>query len=170
MNFEYLLFDLIIFFLSTFSIFIVKGTRLPHLRSALFAILSISIPYIIWDAVVAGWWWDFNNRFTLGFALGALPIEELLFFLVVPWSCLIIWENLKERFTGKIHLQVEAILILTGLSIAGISLFQEWWYSASIGVLMCLFSVLSNHQSKWLQQRASLLYLGIVFLLTCVEI
>lgn len=168
MNFEYLLFNFIIFFLSTFSIFVVKGTRYPQLRPALLAILSISVPYILWDAVVAGWWWSFNPRFILGFSLGPLPVEELLFFFVVPWSCLIIWENLKERVKGKVSFHFERLVAVAGVILLGISVFQEWWYSASIGGLMCLFSVISTQCGKWFEQKASLLYVAIVFLLTCI--
>jgi len=168
MNIEYLLFDLFIFFLSTLSIFVVKGTRYPQLRPAFFAILSVSIPYIVWDALVTGWWWEFNSRYTLGFSLGPLPVEEVLFFFVVPWSCLIIWENLKELVTGRVTAQLELFVALVGLLTLGTSVSQGWWYSASIGGLMCVLSLMSYRYGQWLRWKVSGLYLVIVFLLTCI--
>ncbi len=50
------------------------------------AVLPVAVVFVIWDviAVAAGVWW-YNPRYILGLIVpGELPLEELLFFLVIP--------------------------------------------------------------------------------------
>ncbi|WP_280310177.1 lycopene cyclase domain-containing protein [Nocardia abscessus] len=55
-------------------------------RLLLGALLPTVVLFVVWDLVaIAGGVWDFNPRYLLGvFLPGAIPLEELLFFLVVP--------------------------------------------------------------------------------------
>jgi lycopene cyclase domain-containing protein len=55
-------------------------------RLLLGALLPTVTLFVVWDLVaVAAGVWDFNPRYLLGvFLPGAIPLEELLFFLVVP--------------------------------------------------------------------------------------
>ncbi len=61
-------------------------------RFAAPAILLVAVPYLIWDALVTGRHWWFNEKYTLAFRLFNLPLEEWLFFLTVPFAALFIWE------------------------------------------------------------------------------
>jgi lycopene cyclase domain-containing protein len=67
-------------------------------------ILSIGIPFIIfaaWDIIVtARGHWSFNQDYTIGFKIYNLPIEEILFFIVIPFCGLFTWECVKY-FTRK---------------------------------------------------------------------
>ena len=54
------------------------------------------IPYVIWDILVAGSHWRFNTAYTLDLRLLGLPIGEWLFFLTVPFGCLLVWETLPH--------------------------------------------------------------------------
>ena len=62
-----------------------KGVyRQPRRLAA--AILPVALVFLIWDviAVAADVWW-YNPRYILGvIAPGELPLEELLFFIVIP--------------------------------------------------------------------------------------
>jgi len=52
--------------------------------------------FIIWDAIFTAYGvWGFNPRYLTGPKLFHLPIEEWLFFLVVPYSCVFIYEALR---------------------------------------------------------------------------
>lgn len=57
------------------------------------SIFSVGIFYVLWDAVATkrGDWW-FNPQHVFGFRFFHLPIEEILFFVVAPFSCLFIYE------------------------------------------------------------------------------
>jgi len=55
-------------------------------RRALVAVLPVAAVFLIWDAVAvaAGVWW-YNPQFIVGWhAPASLPVEEVLFFLVIP--------------------------------------------------------------------------------------
>ena len=52
-----------------------------------------AIFYIIWDIIfTAQNIWHFNPAYILGFKIINLPIEEVLFFFVVPYCCIFIYE------------------------------------------------------------------------------
>jgi lycopene cyclase domain-containing protein len=48
----------------------------------------VAVPFIAWDVwfTSKGVWW-FNMNYTLGISLARLPIEEWLFFICIPFSC-----------------------------------------------------------------------------------
>ncbi|MFE7741711.1 lycopene cyclase domain-containing protein [Nocardia sp. NPDC057455] len=50
------------------------------------ALLPTVTVFVVWDLVaIAAGVWDFNSRYLLGvFLPGSIPLEELLFFIVVP--------------------------------------------------------------------------------------
>ena len=55
--------------------------------------------FIVWDA----WFtsrgiWSFNDAYTLGFKILNLPIEEWLFFIVIPYCSIFVYEVLKSYF------------------------------------------------------------------------
>jgi lycopene cyclase domain-containing protein len=55
-------------------------------RRAAFAILPVAAVFVVWDAVaIAAHIWKYNPRYVSGIELPAdIPVEELLFFIVVP--------------------------------------------------------------------------------------
>jgi lycopene cyclase domain-containing protein len=62
-------------------------------KFALGATLLIAIPFVIWDALFTSWgFWGFNTNYTLGIHFAGLPLEELTFFIVVPFACTFIYE------------------------------------------------------------------------------
>lgn len=103
MRAEYLLFDLAILAVP----FVVGALPFAYfhdrLAVALRATLWAALPFIAWDAAVAGrhWWW--NPAYVLGPKAFGLPLEELLFFLAVPLTCLFTWERLLggDRATAR---------------------------------------------------------------------
>jgi lycopene cyclase domain-containing protein len=50
------------------------------------AVLPVAALFVLWDAVaIAAHVWTYNPRFVTGLELpGSMPVEELLFFVVIP--------------------------------------------------------------------------------------
>ena len=62
-------------------------------------ILAVLIPlilFLIWDfwAISRGHW-SFNPNYITGFKILTIPLEEILFFVVVPFCGLFSWECVK---------------------------------------------------------------------------
>src|ERR1044071_4301831 len=53
--------------------------------------------FLIWDSffVVKGVW-GFNDEYTLGFKVFNLPIEEVFFFICIPFSCVFTFYCLRQ--------------------------------------------------------------------------
>ena len=96
MKFEYLLFNFVVIAGPVASQFSPRIRQVSRWRLKLFVIGIVIIPYVIWDALVAGSHWWFNATYTLDFRLLGLPIGEWLFFITVPFGCLLVWETLPH--------------------------------------------------------------------------
>lgn len=80
-----LFFSVVICFIASFD----KRIRFDkHFGSFLKAAVIVAIPFIAWDVwfTAKGVWW-FNTDYTLGITLAGLPLEEILFFIFIPFSC-----------------------------------------------------------------------------------
>jgi lycopene cyclase domain-containing protein len=78
------------------------GARVYRRPRALLGTLApVVATFAGWDliAVRRGDWW-FSVRYTLGLRLAALPVEEWLFFLVVPVCALLTYEVLGRGARG----------------------------------------------------------------------
>jgi lycopene cyclase domain-containing protein len=61
---------------------------------ALAAMALVAIPFLVWDVLVtAAGHWSFSPRYILGVTIINLPIEEVLFFVVVPLASILVWET-----------------------------------------------------------------------------
>jgi lycopene cyclase domain-containing protein len=60
---------------------------------------AITLPFLIfvvWDIIVtARGHWSFNPNYTIGFKIFNLPVEEVLFFIIIPFCGLFTWESVK---------------------------------------------------------------------------
>ena len=100
---------------------------------SLFKALSITaLLFIVWDE----WFtimqvWSFNPRYLTGIYLGHLPIEELLFFFLIPY-CLMFMYHCSERYflqfktNGKGVMYINNILSFF-LMITGIIYHNKWY-------------------------------------------
>lgn len=87
------------------------------------AILCMMGVFVPWDmAFVAAGIWGFDPRYVSGYSLGNLPIEEWLFFPVVSYACLFIYECLRQYVTRnpleRLHRPFLLGTALVGLALA----------------------------------------------------
>lgn len=55
------------------------------------------IVFIGWDEIFTRFGiWGFNSRYITGWTLGSLPIEEVMFFIVIPYACVFTYFLLKD--------------------------------------------------------------------------
>ncbi|MFD0865418.1 lycopene cyclase domain-containing protein [Tessaracoccus lubricantis] len=58
------------------------------------AMLPMLVVFLVWDVVgILRDHWTYSERFTTGIMLGVVPLEELVFFLVIPICGLLTYEG-----------------------------------------------------------------------------
>lgn len=130
------------------------------------SILIVGGVYILWDVLVTarGDWW-FNHKYLLGLEIAGLPIEEILFFVTVPYACIFIYENLNyfvgEKqlpFNKYFYLGLFAVFLIVGL------LFYYQDYTI-LSLLSCaaFFILASTLYPDLLKSRLYWLYIIISF-------
>jgi lycopene cyclase domain-containing protein len=68
------------------------------------AIVPVSAVYIIWDIIVTErGHWSFSPSYSGKVTIFGLPLGEWLFFLVVPYSCIFIYEVVRAYFPGRVY-------------------------------------------------------------------
>jgi lycopene cyclase domain-containing protein len=66
------------------------------------AVLPVAAVFLIWDAIaVAAHVWSYSPRYILGLMLpGEVPLEEVLFFLVIPVCGLLTYSAVDSLLSG----------------------------------------------------------------------
>lgn len=115
MNYEYLIFNAIVISGPAFFGSLKCCYVWDHLKALLIALVIPAIPFLLWDALVTGAHWHFNPLYVSGIKIINLPIEEILFFITVPFACLFTWEMIIRRAKEKnINMQwLRLLLYLT---------------------------------------------------------
>ncbi len=137
-------------------------------KSYLISTLIMATLYIPWDmAFTSNEIWGFNENYLTGFKLGNLPIEEVLFFITVPYACTFIYACTKAYF--KINFNSKTILVLqliTGLlfiyiCIIGRNQHYSFWASLCSLATLLTFMFLIPGSKFWS-------YFFISFLIACL--
>lgn len=94
MKFEYIIFNMLIL---SGPLLLSFDKRVSYVSNwpKVFVALSVPlVPFIIWDSLVTGRHWWFNEAYTTNIKILNLPPGEWLFFVSVPFACLFIWDCL----------------------------------------------------------------------------
>lgn len=126
------------------------------------AILLPALFYIIWDIFfTAKNVWSFNENYITGIKIINLPIEEVLFFFVVPYCCVFVYEcsrcyfpQLKNKSTGNTILQLLAVLLF----VAGIIFYQKK-YTAYTFIFTAIFIAVIYLQKNYFKSFDATLFL-----------
>lgn len=155
-NFFIIIFPLIFSFESRLSFY-------KKWKRVLLAALPVSLFFILWDMIAtARGHWAFNPNYVTGIKIANLPIEEVLFFITVPYSCLFLYELIN--YTYAILLKKKAIKVIPlQLNSASLHLVSCIPFLASC--LLFLVSILLLINGKEYSGFVLLLTLVITFLL-----
>lgn len=123
-------------------------------KSIVFAISVMSVLFIPWDIwfTKKGVWW-FNRDYITGVKLFHLPIEEWLFFIIVPYACLFIYEVLNYFFKTDYFFRVARwfFTVLAGvLLIAGTMHATNYYTSVTFFLTFIGLVILVYRNPKWI--------------------
>lgn len=129
---NYLYFGLLLFSMAyplaqSFEWRITYYQKWHRLWPAIGVMAVIFIPWDIWFTHAGVWW--FNDRYITGWKFFGLPIEECLFFVIVPFACIFIYEVLIY-FIKKDYLKSPARYVLLSSGIA--LLYLTFHYRANL--------------------------------------
>lgn len=134
-----------------------------HFKAFLMSSVIVAVFFIAWDVwfTANGVWW-FNNKYLVGKRLFGLPIEELLFFICIPFSCVFTYFCLDKFFKLDWKPSIEKIFVIISIISCLILaiLFKDKIYSfvtflTTAISLIVLYFVL---KAEWIG-KASFIYL-----------
>ena len=123
--------------------------------------LLVAFVFILWDMLfVKLGVWGFNARYILGINIFNIPLEELLFFICIPYSCVFTYHCLNVFFTFKWNRNAENIFV-TALSVLLLLIgtyFYNHLYTSSIFVSLGILLLLTKYvlHIQWLAKLFSI--------------
>lgn len=158
---------LLILFFTVFVCFIASfDKRLAfnkHFGAFLKSAVIVGIPFILWDVwfTAHGVWW-FNFDYTCGIIIAGLPIEEWLFFICIPFSCLFTYFCIDKFFkldwlAGFNNMIVFASIIVCSL-VALLHSDKAYTFVTAIVTILSLVYLHFLARTSWISQ-ASMVYL-----------
>lgn len=140
---EYLLINIAIIIVPLLLTFEKKLKFYTKIPSVIYSILIISTLYIIWDIIATHRGdWAFSEDHITGFRIFNLPLEEILFFITVPYSIIFIYETVAFYVPEKkINIDKYFLLIVAVLFILGAIIFNHQNYTFLVLLYCGLFIV-----------------------------
>ncbi len=111
--------------------------------------------FLFWDVLftIKGVWW-FNSQYITGIKFMELPLEEILFFLTVPFSCIFIYAclNYYVKWSPPVSLVRWLSTLLVMLCIVLLMMYFDRIYTAvTFGLLLLLILIVQFvRPSYWL--------------------
>ncbi len=129
-----------------------KVRFIQYWKAVSLAIISTAIPFIIWDIYFTEQGiWGFNPDYLIGIYIANLPLEEVLFFICIPYACVFTYEALNYYWKKIPSKKVTFIIsyLLIGLSLVIALLNYDKWYTFSTFSLLALFIMAISYFSNW---------------------
>lgn len=100
------------------------------------AMIIPALFYVAWDILfTARGVWHFNEKYIIGIKIAALPLEEVLFFMLVPYCCVFIYEcvriyfpHIKNKKGSDVFLKILAAVLLMGAILFRYKYYSSWTF------------------------------------------
>lgn len=133
-------------------------------KNVILASLVISIPFLTWDILFTKYGvWGFNEDYIIGVALFGLPIEEILFFLIVPFACTFIYACFQYYLKEKNTYWIDMFVMSAAVVYISLLMFinPTGWYTLTA----CVVSV---PMLVWWMFQRKIKHIGITFVVSLV--
>jgi lycopene cyclase domain-containing protein len=131
-----------------------------HFRAFVVSNSLVLLLFVTWDIVfTARGIWGFSNRYTYGLMLVNLPLEEILFFICIPFACVFTYHCLNKFFsiTWKPGVEkwvvtgIALFLLATGIVFISLAYTSVTFISTALLLLFLQFII----RAKWLPKFLS---------------
>lgn len=137
-------------------------------KQLLWAILIPGAFFIVWDVVFTNLgYWSFNPDYTFDVRILGLPIEEWMFFVVIPYCSLFIYEVLRFYLPKlEFNKSIKSFLYLVSviLLLVGALEFGTWYTFISLTATSIFLVVMLSQKSLY----SYLTHFFLAFLIACI--
>lgn len=144
-NYLYLLIDFSCIIIPLLASFHPKLQFYKEWKAYLPAMFIVAIVFLIWDELfTSAGIWGFNNQYITGIQVGHLPIEELLFFICIPYACVFTYFAVRthwsDHFLYKRSNFIGQFLLTLAFILAAMN-FEKWYTLITFGLLVITLAV-----------------------------
>jgi lycopene cyclase domain-containing protein len=142
MSFLYLIINLFTISIPLLRSFEPKINYSSNFKGLFIGISLTGLFFIIWDIIFTKLGiWGFNPEYLSGLYIFNLPIEECLFFITVPFSCVFIYEVLNYFFKTDPLLKIKkAFSVFLAIALLILSVvYHDKWYTFLTFAFTALF-------------------------------
>ena len=166
--------------MSTYGLILLASISIPFLASfhpkikfyknfkqVLITSVITGIPFLIWDSLFSkNKIWEFNSQKVSHIFIAGMPIEELLFFLVIPFCCLLIYEIIQKFIIDKKIIIADRVFNFIALACVLMAiLFRQQTYTVVLFIWLSLTLLLiQNFKEKILSSQNYWLWIAICYL------
>lgn len=110
--------------------------------------------FIVWDVYFTKWGiWGFNSAYLLGIDIVNLPLEEVLFFICIPYACVFTYHCFQTQLGAKLNKisakAISILLIVFSVIMMILNFDKAYTFSAFLSLLL-LIVINMTLQSKWM--------------------
>jgi lycopene cyclase domain-containing protein len=131
-----------------------KGKFYKEWKSFCYANIIVAALFLVWDVCYTKIGvWGFNFEYTLGIKIFNLPLEELLFFICIPYASVFTYHCCKVFFPKLTQLNSlkVSITLITGLLFFGFFFITNLYTGLTFILLALLIGYLAFiREEKWL--------------------
>ena len=121
MTYLYLLINIASFSVPFIYSYEKKMRFIQYWKSVFLAIVLVAIPFLIWDLIFTkNGVWGFNTTYYLGVTIYGLPLEEILFFICIPYASIFTHYAFQYFFKETQLSNKLTLLITVGLLIIAV--------------------------------------------------
>jgi len=116
--------------------------------------LAVAAFFLVWDAIFTHiGTWNFNPRYVCGIYLFNLPIEEVLFFICIPYACVFTYYCVSTyiptaRFVP--HARWFSLLLIAAMLLVGLAYLPRLYTSVTFILLALFVSLLLYRRVSYL--------------------
>lgn len=133
-----------------------KVAYYKQVRRLIVPVILVSGLFVIWDQ----WFtekavWGFTAAHTAHIFIGKLPIEEILFFVIVPYNCIFIYEVMGAYFRLENKPKLNRLFFVGFFALGMLLILQQptgWYTLSSVLFAFALSVALLIVNPKWLTQ------------------
>lgn len=112
--------------------------------------------FLLWDHCFTTMGvWGFNKDYVSSFFIGKLPLEEVLFFVVVPYNCVFIFQVVGAYFNPPNKRPLNVVFFLLFALLGGALLIKNptgWYTLTAVIFALVLMTIMAYYNPSWSSQ------------------